>query len=92
MLPATDPVISVARPPLPVVMAGLPLNTMLPPVAVPAALATPALSSTALLLASTVATLCATVRSPLAVPTYTGPLAPMPLTPSTLPICMALLF
>ena len=78
-----------ARPPAPVLRLGLPLTMRLPPVAVPAAAARPALSTMALLPVLVVATDAARLRSPLWVLTATGPVPPMPLVPSTLPMVKA---
>ena len=60
MLPDTEPVIKVARPPVPTLTAPLPLNEMSPPVLVPTFVLLPALSNTALLLVLVVSMRAAT--------------------------------
>ena len=62
VLPDTDPVIKVARPPDPTVTVPLPDNSKLPPVLVPAAVLVPALSNTAVLVALVVAMAAVTDR------------------------------
>ena len=65
MLPAILPLNNVARPPTPVVSVGAPLISILPSVAVPAAVALPAFRIMAEFDVSDVAMFSLTVRSPL---------------------------
>ena len=59
-LPDTEPVIKVARPPVPTVTVPLPLNEIFPPVLVPTFVLLPALSKTALLVVLVVSMRAAT--------------------------------
>jgi hypothetical protein len=73
VLLSTLPENSRALPPVPVVIVGVPLTTMLPPVLVPALLLTPALSVTAVLDVLVVLMLSLKVRSPVVVSIKTSP-------------------
>ncbi len=73
VLPSTLPVKSLAIPPDPIVMVGDPLTIMFPPVLVPAAVSTPALRMTALVLALVVLMLSLNVKSPDVVLMNTSP-------------------
>ena len=91
MLPDTLPLYNVARPPVPVVIPGTPLMTMLPPVEVPAAAVLPPLSAMALDVVLVVETPFETVKSPASVAMLTAPVALMPLVLPTVPMVSALL-
>ena len=69
----------------------MPVMRMLPPVAVPAAVFFPALSSTALAVVLVVVTFSAIVKSPLSVSMRTSPVAVIPVG-LTVPMVKALLF
>ena len=84
------PVIKRATPPVPVVIVGEPLTITLPPVAVPAAVATPALSVTAVDEVLVVLMLSLKVRSPVSVVIETSPVDQIPVG-LTVPMVSALL-
>ena len=73
-------------PPAPTLTLGLPLATRLPPLAVPAAALLPAFRTRAEALVLLVATLAASVRSPLRVAMLTVPLADTPEVPPAVPM------
>jgi hypothetical protein len=85
------PEYNVARPPEPIVIVGAPLISRFPPVAVPAAVAFPALRISAEVPVLVVAIFWATVKSPLKVSMRTGPVALMPVVAPTVPMVNALL-
>ena len=78
-----------ALPPAPVLTVAPLLATMLPPLAVPAAAALPALSTMALAPLAVVLTSLARVRSPLVVLSCSAPVPARPATPSTVPTVKA---
>jgi hypothetical protein len=72
------PVIKVTRPFVPVVIDGVPVSTILPPVAVPAAVFFPAFKVTALLLVSVVEIAPASVKLPVNAAIFTVELDVIP--------------
>ena len=90
VLPETLPVNRRATPPVPIVMVGVPTRTTLPPVEVPAAVVTPALSVTAVDEVLVVLMLSLKVRSPVSVLIETSPVDQIPVG-FTVPMVRALL-
>jgi hypothetical protein len=86
VLPESDPLNSLAIPPVPKVRVDVPITKIFPPVAVPIAVDLPAFRVIAFVVVFAVDTFASKVRSPVRVSTKTVPVAVMPVFEPTVPI------